>query len=487
MPKRPLSGSAAGMAHGHEYDIVVVGGGSGGVRCARTAAAQGKKVACVELPFSEVSGEGAGGLGGTCVIRGCVPKKLLMYGSALGADLEDAAGFGWEVGRPGHRWAPLLEAKRKEITRLNGVYGRLLAGAGVEHIEGRGELVGPGAVQVRDAATGAPTRLLTAESIVVATGGRAVKPDIPGAELGITSDEALSLDTFPRRLVVVGSGYIGLEFAQIYRGLGSDVTLVYRQDLPLRGFDEDVRGVVSENLKLRGVNVVSGRSPKSVEKAPGGRLVLKTDKGDSLEADVVMFATGRVPNTARPALGLDKVGVKLDGRGAVVVDEYSRTSVPGIYAIGDVTNRINLTPVALAEGMALSKTLCGVPTRPDHEDVPSAVFTQPPVATCGLTEAQAQQRYNQCDVYVATFRPMRHTVSGREEKALMKLVVDAETDRVVGVHVVAPDSAEMIQGFGVAMKCNATKAQFDATIGVHPSGAEELVTMRQVTRRVSKL
>ena len=326
---------------------------------------------------------------------------------------------------------------------------------------------------------------VTAKTILLAPGGRAWKPDIPGAELGITSDEALAFEHQPKRVVVIGGGYIAVEFAGIFQGLGSKTDIVYRADLPLRGFDQEVRETVATNLGSRGTGIHAGANPKAVTKNDDGSLTLELDNGTMIECDCVMWATGRVPNTDRPDLGLKEAGVELDAKGAVVVNEFSKTTVDSIYAVGDVTNRVNLTPVALMEGMAFKDTVVlGKPTKPDYENIPSAVFCQPPVATVGVTEDEAVAAGMTVDVYTSTFTPMKISLAGRVEKAFMKLIVDTATDKVVGAHMVGPDSAEIMQGIGIALKCGATKAQFDSTVGIHPSSAEEFVTMRTLTRTV---
>jgi glutathione reductase (NADPH) len=427
----------------------------------------------------------AGGLGGTCVIRGCVPKKLLVYGSGFEAEFRDATGFGWDHGdkMPTFSWEKLISAKTDEIERLNGIYGRILDNAGVEKLEGSGKVISPHEVEVTSADGSKKT--YSAKTILLAPGGRAWYPKIPGADLGITSDEALAAQTQPKRVVVIGGGYIAVEFAGIYAGFGSETKIMYRADLPLRGFDEEVRQTVANNLESRGIEVLSGVSPKSITENADGSLTLEGDDGVAIEADVVMWATGRVPNTDRPDLGLKEVGVELDSKGAVVVDDYSQTTVESIWAVGDVTNRVNLTPVALMEGMAFKDTVVlGKPTKPDYENIPSAVFCQPPVATVGMTEEQAVAAGLTCDIFTSTFTPMKISLAGRVEKAFMKLIVDVASDKVVGCHMVGPDSAEIMQGIGIALKCGATKAQFDSTVGIHPSSAEEFVTMREATRRV---
>jgi glutathione reductase (NADPH) len=517
----------------YDYDLVTIGAGSGGVRASRFAAQYyGARVACVELPFDLVSSDEKGGAGGTCVIRGCVPKKLLVYGAQFADELRDARGFGWLVGQTGdgaaasgpepfsHDWRALIAAKTKEVARLNSVYVSLLKGAGVDYVEGRASLAGPHAVDVALPNNGG-TRRLTARHILVATGGRATRLPIPGAELAVTSDEALALDALPQPpspgkppvVVIVGGGYIAVEFAGIFRGLGCEVHLLYRADKPLRGFDEDCRAQVAENLAARGIRLHPGTLPTRVEDldapaaggnggaaqqpqktAGAGRFLVTlqsslngSNSASQLEAGLVMMATGRAPRTE--GLGLEKLGVQLDAKtGAVLVDSASTTSVRSIHAIGDVTNRVNLTPVALMEGMALARTLFGgekEPTLPDYQFVPSAVFCQPPLASCGYSEeAAVAQLSGPIDIYVSRFRPMKHTLSGRDERTLMKLVVHQESGRVVGVHMVGSDAAETLQGFAVALKAGATKAAFDGTVGIHPSAAEEFVTMRQKARTV---
>ncbi len=443
----------------YDFDLYVIGAGSGGVRCSRIAATAGARVAICEDDR----------VGGTCVIRGCVPKKLLVYGSHFHEDFEDAAGYGWTVGDSKFDWATLIANKDNEIDRLNGIYKRLLSDAGVTLHEGRGRLIDANTVEVAG-------KRYTAERIVIATGGRAIRPGIEGAEFGITSNEAFHLKTLPKRIVVYGGGYIAVEFAGIFNGLGAEVTQVIRRDHVLRGFDQEVREHLQKEMTRKGIVFRPNTEIVAVEKT-GDAYRCKTSAGEAIEADLVMFATGRAPNTHD--LGLEKVGVTLNKAGAVAVDEWSQTTVPSIYAIGDVTDRINLTPVAIMEGHFLANTLfANRPMKPDHRDVPSAVFSQPPVGTVGLTEEEARRTYGEIDVYAATFRPMKATLSGRQQQTLMKLLVDAKSDRVVGAHMVGEDAAEIIQGIGIAIKAGATKRQFDATVGIHPTAAEEFVTMR---------
>lgn len=470
-----------------EYDLVTLGAGSGGTRASRFSAQYyNAKVAVVELPFGFVSSDGVGGAGGTCVIRGCVPKKLLVYASSFRDEFDDAVGFGWLAAKPPHDWQKLIAAKSKEIERLNSVYVNLLKGAGVDYFEGRGKLLDAHTVEV--IAADGSKRTLKAKNILVATGGYATKLDIPGADHAITSDEALALDNLPgKSVLIVGSGYIAVEFAGIFNGLGADTHLMFRAPTPLRGFDEECRGQVKENLEKRGVTLHPGQLPTKIEKLPDGSfsVTVKGPEGErTVEVGLVMMATGRKPKSA--GIGLEAAGVELGPRGEVKVDDLSRTTAPSVWAIGDVTNRINLTPVALMEGMALAKTIFGKePTKPDYQFVASAVFCQPPLASVGFSEEEAVSKLaGPVDVYTSKFRPMKGTISGREERTLMKLIVDVDSDRVVGCHMVGPDAAEIMQGLGIALKCSATKKQFDSTVGIHPSAAEEFVTMRTRSRRV---
>ena len=462
----------------YDYDLFVIGAGSGGVRASRMAAAAGARVAVCEMPYSTKASDTTGGVGGTCVIRGCVPKKLMMYGSEYAHAFKDCEGFGWTVPEaPTHDMRTLIFNKNKELDRLHGIYLKLLNGSGVELLEGRGRMVDAHTVEVDG-------KKMTAKTILVAVGGRAHVPDIPGKELVLTSDDALDLEELPESITIVGGGYIALEFACIFAGLGAKVDVVYRADLPLRGFDQEVREFLKEQLEVKGITIHAETSPTAVEKQDDGSMVLKTSTGD-IATGAVMFATGRKPNTGD--IGAAEVGLELAPNGAIKVDEYSRTNIDSIYAVGDVTDRINLTPVALMEGMAFVSTVIkGVPQVPDHSNVPAAVFTQPPVATVGMTEEAATAALGDVDIYTSSFRPMKHTLSGSSERAFMKLVVDAATDKVVGCHMVGEDSAEIMQGLAIAVKMGATKKQFDSTVGIHPSSAEEFVTMRTVSREVRK-
>ncbi len=444
----------------YDFDLFTIGAGSGGVASSRRAGSHGAKVAICEEDR----------VGGTCVLRGCVPKKLLVYGAHFRHDFEDAAGFGWSVPEPTFDWKKLQVAKDKELERLNGVYKRLLRDSGVQLIEGRGRVVDPHTVEVAG-------QRYTAARILVSTGSHAFLPELPGIEHVITSDGALSLKELPRRIVIVGGGYIAVEFAGIFNALGVKVSMLIRGDTVLRGFDDDVRSFLTQEMRKKGIDIRSEVFVRDIEKRSDGTLSVLTKMGDTLEAEAVLFATGRVPNTR--GLGLEEVGVKLDARGAVVVDAGSRSSVESIYAVGDVTDRLNLTPVAIAEGRALAETLFhDNPMRMDHSGVPSAVFSQPPVGTVGLSELQARERHGEVDVYASSFRPMKFTLSGRDERAMMKVIVERATGRVLGFHMVGMDAPEIVQGLAVALKCGVTKQQLDATVGIHPTAAEEFVTLR---------
>jgi glutathione reductase (NADPH) len=445
----------------YDYDLFVIGAGSGGVRAARIAGGHGARVGICEDYR----------VGGTCVIRGCVPKKLLVYGSKFAHEFEDALSYGWSVGVPAHSWRTLRDNVQKEVDRLNGVYIRLLEGAGVKLHMGRGRLLDRHTIEIGD-------KLVTAGKILVATGGRPEIPQIPGREFAITSNEAFHLPELPERVTIVGGGYIAVEFAGIFNGLGSEVTLVIRRDRVLRGFDEECRTFVHDSLAQNGIKIRTETQIARIEAANGkAPLRLHTPQGGMFETDVVMYATGRVPNTA--GMGLEKIGVQLDKVGAVAVDEWSKTTADNVWAVGDVTDRINLTPVAIMEGHCFADTVFGNrPRKPDHRDVPSAVFCQPELANVGLTEEEARRTLGEVKIFTAAFRPMKYTVSGRQQRTFMKLIVEAATDKVVGVHMVGDDAAELIQGLAVAVKAGATKAQFDATVGIHPTAGEEFVTMR---------
>ncbi len=445
-----------------DFDLFVIGGGSAGVRCARISAGHGARVGVAEERH----------WGGTCVNIGCVPKKLLVQAGEYGGWAEDAAGFGWTMTKGSHDWGKLIAAKDREITRLEGIYRKLLNAAGARIFDGRATLVDAHTVEVNG-------ERYTARNIVIATGGNPERPTIPGAELGIISDDAFYLKTMPRRVIMVGSGYIAVEFAGIFKALGAEVDLVYRQPLPLRGFDHDIRESMQEALEAQGIVLHPNSTPAKLE-ADGDMRILTLTDGRTLHADLVFFATGRKANVA--GLGLDKVGVELNAKDAIKVDDGLRTTVPHIYAMGDVTDRINLTPVATAEGHALADTLFGnSPRNVSLRNIPSAVFTTPPVASVGLTEEQACAM-SPVDIYLTKFTPMRHTLSGRGRKTTMKLVVDKATQKVVGAHMMGEDAAEIIQGIAIAVVMGATKADFDRTIGIHPTAAEEFVTLRTRTR-----
>ncbi|MEL6584670.1 MAG: glutathione-disulfide reductase [Pseudomonadota bacterium] len=443
-----------------DYDLFVIGGGSGGVRSARLAAGTGAKVGLAEEYR----------YGGTCVIRGCVPKKLMVYASHFSESFEDAAGYGWSVGETSFDWKTLIAGKDREIERLERIYERNLQGADVTTYNARAILTGPQEVTL---STG---EVFSAKVILIATGGRPFMPDVPGIEHAITSNEVFHLEEQPKRVLIVGGGYIASEFAGIFHGLGSQVCQVYRGSQILRGFDDDLRSHVSQEMVRKGIDVVLGTTVLGIEKTDTGLLV-DISMSDTMEFDAVMYATGRVPNTDN--LGLDQVGVELTDSGAVKIDDYGQSSVPSIYAVGDVTDRLQLTPVAIRDGIAFVETVFkDNPTTPDHIDVPTAVFTQPEIGTVGLTEAEARAKY-EVDIYRTSFRAMMHVLPGREERMLMKLIVDKATDRVLGVHIVGHAAGEMIQLAGVAVKMGATKADFDRTVAVHPTAAEELVTMKE--------
>jgi glutathione reductase (NADPH) len=410
--------------------------------------------------------------GGTCVIRGCVPKKLFVYASRFRDEFEDAAGFGWSLDEPSFDWPTLVANKDAEITRLEGLYRTGLERAGVTILQARAELVDPHTVIVQPGG-----RKITARYILIATGGRPAVPDVPGAGHAITSNEAFHLDSLPKSIVIVGGGYIAVEFAGIFAGLGVETTLLYRREKILRGFDEELRDSLTQALFKREIDVRCNAEIASIEKARS-RFKVTLKDGDTIDTGKVMYATGRSPNTA--GIGLEAAGVKLGEKGQVLVDAYSRSSVEHIYAVGDVTDRVNLTPVAIREGHAFADTVFGNrPTAVDHELVPTAVFSTPELGTVGLTEAAARERFPKLDIYKARFRPLKYTLSGRDEPMLLKLLVDGESGRVVGCHVLGPDAAEIVQMAGIALKLKATKADFDATVALHPSAAEELVTMRE--------
>ncbi|KRC17675.1 glutathione-disulfide reductase [Acidovorax sp. Root217] len=456
---------------GYDYDLFVIGGGSGGVRAGRVAASLGKRVAVAEEYR----------FGGTCVIRGCVPKKLFVYASQFHEHFEDAAGYGWQVGTPTFDWKALIAAKDKEIARLEGLYRRGLDTNGAEIIDSRAELVD--AHTVRLVASG---KTVTAERIVIATGG-APNPHaaLPGHELCISSNEAFDLAKLPRSILIAGGGYIAVEFANIFHGLGVQVTLIYRGKEILSRFDHDMRQGLHKAMVDKGIRILLADVIENVAKVEGagGGLIATTKNGETIAVDTVMLALGRDPNTR--GLGLEAAGVAMDERGAIIVDPYSRTNVPSIWALGDVTNRVQLTPVAIHEAMCFIETeYRGKPTVPDHDLIATAVFSQPEIGTVGLSEEDAAQRYAEIEVYRAEFRPMKATLSGRAEKMIMKLVVDAASRKVLGAHILGHDAGEMVQLLGISLKAGVTKDDFDRTMAVHPTASEELVTMYQPSYRI---
>ena len=446
----------------YDYDLFVIGAGSGGVRAARLAAMSGAKVAIAEEDR----------VGGTCVIRGCVPKKFMVYASEFSHHFKTAKGFGWTLGEATFDWPSFLAEKDKEIARLSGIYVRNLQNAGAELAHGKARLTDAHTVEIEKIGT------RTADKILISTGGRPWMPkDLPGAEFAISSNEAFHLAKLPKSIVIAGGGYIAVEFAGIFNGLGVEVTLVHRGPNVLRGFDDDVRSHLTEEMEKRGITVVLGTQHTAIEKTAGGLLSRFSD-GHERQSEVVMFCVGREPYTE--GLGLEKAGVKLTDKGAVAVDEFSRSNVENIWAVGDVTDRINLTPVAIREGQAFAETVFyDRPTSFDHEMVASAVFSQPPIGSVGLSEADARRQHGKVDIYLARLRPMKYTFTGADDRALLKLVVECAGEKVVGCHVVGPDAPEIIQMAAIAMKMGVTKTQWDATCAVHPTLSEELVTMRE--------
>lgn len=446
--------------HPYDYDLFVIGAGSGGVRASRMAASYGARVAVAEDRY----------MGGTCVNVGCVPKKLYVYASQFANAFRDARGFGWQSGDTPFHWPTLRDNKIAEIRRLNGVYNKLLDNAGVTLFNGRARFLDKHTIAIGD-------HTVTADSILLAAGTWPFVPDIPGSEHALTSNDIFDLESFPDRVLIVGGGYVAVEFAGIFNGLGAQTTLLYRGPLFLRGFDEDVRNFAAKEIAASGIDLQFNSNIAAIDKLPDGTLCAHLEDGRSLQADIIFYATGRRPNISD--VGFDNVDIALTEQGMIAVDADYKTSESNIYALGDITGGMELTPVALAEGMALAKTLFNnEPTRVDHDNIPTAVFSQPSIATCGLTEQLARDRYGAITVYESDFRAMKHTLGGRSERTYMKLIVDDASDRVVGVHMVGEEAGEIIQGLAVAMKAGATKADFDATIGIHPTAAEEFVTMR---------
>ena len=442
-----------------DYDLFVIGAGSGGVRAARMAAGFGARVAVAEDRY----------MGGTCVNVGCVPKKLYVYASEFGKAFQDARGFGWDSGPTPFNWATLRDNKKTEISRLNAIYRNLLGGVDVDIIDGRASIVDAHTVIVSG-------QHHSAEKILIATGGWPHIPDFPGSEYAVTSNEIFDLEQFPQRLLIVGGGYIAVEFAGIFNGLGAQVTQLYRGPLFLRGFDEDIRNHAAQEIPRTGVDLRFDSNVASIQPGSNGLHITLTN-GDSLEADTVLYATGRKPNLQ--GLGLENVCARLTPAGMVEVDEHFRTAEPSVFAVGDVIGGMELTPVALAEGMAFARQQFGhAEQQVDYDFIPTAVFCQPNIGTVGFTEQQARDKFGDIRLYKSSFKPMKHTISGRDEKTFMKLIVDDASDRVVGAHMMGPDAGEIMQGIAIALRAGATKAIFDSTIGIHPTAAEEFVTMR---------
>jgi glutathione reductase (NADPH) len=444
----------------YDYDLFVIGAGSGGVRAARIAAGFGARVAVAEDRY----------MGGTCVNVGCVPKKLYVYASEFGKGFQDARGFGWDSDTPGFNWATLRDNKKTEISRLNAIYRNLLAGVEAQIIDGRGRIIDAHTVAVGE-------QHFTADKILIATGGWPHVPDFPGSEYAVTSNEIFDLDAFPKRLLIVGGGYIAVEFAGIFNGLGSQVTQLYRGPLFLRGFDADIRAHAAQEIAKTGVDLRFEVNVQSISPGAGGLQVALTD-GSTLEVDTVLYATGRKANLTN--LGLENVNVTVNEFGTIEVDADFRSSEPSIFALGDVTGGMELTPVALAEGMSFARRQFGkLENQVDYDFIATAVFCQPNIGTVGFTEDEARSKFGHIRLFKSTFKPMKHTISGRDEKTFMKLIVDKASDRVVGVHMMGPDAGEIMQGIAIALRAGATKATFDSTIGIHPTAAEEFVTMRE--------
>jgi len=449
------------MTKSYDYDLFVIGAGSGGVRAARVSAAHGARVAIAEEYR----------VGGTCVIRGCVPKKLLVYGAHFAEDLQDAKRFGWEVGSCSFDWPTLRDGVLSEVERLEGIYNDILERHEVEIFAQRAKVTGANEITLDDGSK------VTSGTILVATGARPVIPDLPGAEFGITSNEVFHLEKMPRRVVIAGGGYIANEFAGIFHEFSCHVTLVNRGDRILRHYDEQIRDRLLTISLMKGIEFKFNAPFEKIEKQSDGSLSIQLSGHDPIEADLLLWAVGRSPNTE--GLGLDEIGVELGKNGAILVDEDNQSSVPSLYAIGDVTDRVQLTPVAIREGHAFAETVFGKnPTRVDYENIPSAVFSHPPIAGVGMTESQARDKVGAYKAYVADFRPMKNVLAGRNERALYKMLVDQETEKVLGIHMIGPDAPEILQAAAIAVKAGLTKQQFDETIALHPTMSEELVLMR---------
>ena len=443
-----------------DYDLFVIGAGSGGVRAARMAAGMGARVAIAEDRY----------MGGTCVNVGCVPKKLYVYASEFGKSFKDSEGFGWTAGETSFNWSILRDNKKEEISRLNNIYERLLEAPGAEVIHGRARILSPQLIEVNG------SRFST-ERILIATGTWPYVPEFPGSEFMLTSNEIFDLEQFPERLLIIGGGYIATEFAGVFNGLGSEVTQLYRGELFMRGFDDDIRSFLADEIRESGVDLRFGSQIRAVHSA-GNAFRVELDGGGELDADAILCATGRRPNVAD--LNLESTKVKFSEEGFIQVNEHFQTDEPSIFALGDLIGGPQLTPVALAQGMAFAKTQFGEqPASVDYEYIPSAVFSQPSIGTVGFTEREARERFDQVTIYRSEFKPMKHTLSGREERSIMKLVVEDTNNRVVGVHMVGPDAGEIVQGMAIALRCGATKDDFDRTVGIHPTSAEEFVTMRE--------
>ena len=448
--------------YNYDYDLFVIGAGSGGVRAARMSASYGARVGIAEERY----------LGGTCVNVGCVPKKLLVYASHVSEEIHNAKGFGWDIDHISYDWSKLIKNKNTEIQRLNGIYKNLLENTGVDIINGRATIIDAHTVEIG-------TMKYSAEKILIATGGWPSVPDIPGKKYIISSNEAFFLESLPKKIIIVGGGYIAVEFAGIFNGLGVETTLIHRGSLFLRGFDQDLRSMLAEEMQKKEIKIIFNVNVKNIDKTDK-QLVAYFEDGTQLEADQIMYATGRKPMTEN--LGLENVGIEINKKNAIKINDDYQTNIPSIYAIGDVTDRINLTPVALAEGMALAKRFFANEKKiVNYSDIPTCVFSQPSLGTVGLTEEQARKKYVDIDIYKSRFTPMKYSLSDNNEKTMMKMIVEKKTNRVIGVHMIGPDAGEIIQGIGIAMKAGASKQDFDSTIGIHPTAAEEFVSMREPT------